>query len=63
MKETFKAFVNSPMTYVIAFAIFGAVSVVAGVAVIAGAGWAFVSAGGFLLSASAYITKGLTPNG
>ena len=49
-----------PMTYVLAFAAGGAVSVVAGVAVLAGPGWALVSAGAFLLAAAGYITKGMT---
>ena len=49
-----------PMTYVLAFAVCGACSIVAGVAVLAGAGWALVASGGLLLTAAGYITKGMT---
>lgn len=49
-----------PMTYVLTFAAGGAVSVVAGVAVLVGLGWALVAAGAFLLAAAGYITKGMT---
>lgn len=62
MKMKFAAVAANPMTYVLGFALCGAVSVVSGVAVLAGAGWAMVAAGVFLIAASGYITKGLTPN-
>jgi hypothetical protein len=49
-----------PLTYVIAFALCGAGSVVTGVAVLVGLGWALVCAGSFLLAAAGYITRGMT---
>jgi len=52
-----------PLTYLIAFSLLGAVSMVSGVAVLAGGGWALVCAGLFLLAAAGYITRGMTPNG
>ncbi|WP_202844793.1 hypothetical protein [Luteimonas saliphila] len=63
MKGKLAAFAANPMTYVLGFALCGAVSVVSGVALLAGAGWALVASGAFLLAAAGYITKGLTPNG
>ena len=54
------AIVAHPLTYVLAFAFCGATCAIAGVAVLAGAGWALVAAGGFLLAAAAYITRGMT---
>ena len=57
------ALAANPLTYVLGFAMAGAVSIVAGVAVLLGLGWALVASGCFLILASAYITKGMTPNG
>jgi len=48
-----------PMTYILAFAVGGASSVVAGVAVIAGAGLALVTAGALLIAAAGYIARGM----
>lgn len=62
MKAALKAIAKSPLTYVVCFGVFGAVSVVCGVAYLAGLGWALVSSGVFLLAAAAYITRGMTPN-
>lgn len=53
----------SPFTYVFGFALAGASSIVSGVYEIAGYGPAAIVAGVFLLLASAFITKGLMPNG
>lgn len=63
MKDKLKALAANPLAYVIGFGLFGAMSIVAGVAVLAGAGWALVASGAFLLAAASYITKGLRPNG
>jgi hypothetical protein len=57
------ALAANPLTYVLGFAIAGAVSIVAGVAILAGSGWALVASGIFLIAGAAYITKGMTPNG
>lgn len=61
--EALAKLLANPMTYVLGFALSGAVSVVAGVALLAGAGWALVACGALLFAAAGYITKGLTPNG
>lgn len=53
----------NPFAYVIGFAFLGAVAIVSGVTVMAGAGMALVTAGVFLIAAASYITKGLKPNG
>lgn len=63
MKQKLKALAESPLTYIVASGLCGALSIVSGVAVLAGVGWALVSSGAFLLAAATYITKGLTPNG
>lgn len=63
MKGRLSALARHPMTYVLGFALAGAASVTAGVFVVAGAGWAMMAAGAFLLVASWYITQGLKPNG
>lgn len=63
MKKQFMAIAANPMTYVLGFALCGSVSIVAGVAILAGAGWAMVAGGAFMIAAAGYITKGLTPNG
>jgi len=63
MKKMLAALAVNPMTYVLGFATGGAASIVAGVAVLAGAGLALVVAGAFLIAAASYITKGLKPNG
>lgn len=49
-----------PMLYVLLFALAGAACVVCGVIMLVGVGWGLVAAGGFLLAASAYITRGIT---
>lgn len=49
-----------PMLYVLLFALAGAACVVCGVIMLVGVGWGLVAAGGFLLVASAYITRGIT---
>lgn len=63
MKHKLSLLASNPMTYVVGFALGGAASVVYGVALLAGSGWALVASGVFLLAAAGYITKGLTPNG
>ena len=63
MKAKLAALAANPMTYVLGFALSGAASVVAGVAILSGAGWALVSAGAFLIAAAGYITTGMKPNG
>lgn len=63
MKKQLAAVLRHPMTYVLGFAVAGAASVTAGVAVIAGLGWGMVTGGLLLLAASWYITQGLKPNG
>lgn len=63
MKDKLKALAANPYAYVIGFSVVGASSIVAGVAVMAGAGWALVASGVFLIAAASYITKGLKPNG
>ena len=63
MKKMLAGLAANPMTYVLGFAIGGAVSIVAGVAVLLGAGSALLAAGFFLIAAASYITKGLKPNG
>lgn len=49
-----------PLAYVVAFGVFGAALVVAGVAVLAGSGWSLVTAGAFLLAGAAFITRGMS---
>lgn len=63
MKTKLAAIAANPYLYVVGCAVGGAASIVAGIAVIAGTGWALISAGTFLLGISCFITKGLTPNG
>ncbi len=63
MKETLKALASSALTYILAFGVSGAASIVTGVFILSGSGWALVAAGAFLIAGAAYITKGLTPNG
>ena len=53
----------NPMTYILGFSVAGASSIVAGVAILAGAGFALVTAGVFLIASAGYLTKGLKPNG
>lgn len=60
MKDKLAGLASNALTYVIGFAFLGAASVVIGVAVLAGLGWALVSAGAFLLAAAWYITRGMT---
>ena len=55
-----KALLVNPMTYVLGFGAVGAALVVAGIAVLAGAGFALVAAGAFLIAASAFITRGMS---
>lgn len=57
------ALVANPMTYVLGFAFAGAASIVTGMAILAGAGWALLTAGVFLIAAAAFITRGMSPNG
>jgi hypothetical protein len=63
MKKTLAALIANPLTYVIGFAVAGAAGVVSGVAILAGSGWALIAAGSFAISFSAFITKGMSPNG
>lgn len=58
-----KSMLANPLTFVLLFAVAGAASIVAGVAILAGTGWALVSAGPFLIAASAFIAKGMSANG
>lgn len=58
-----KALATNPLTYVIAFGAVGAGLVIAGAALLAGAGWSLCIAGAFLLAAARFISKGMTPNG
>ena len=57
------ALVLSPITYVVGFAVSGAVSIAIGVGIEIGLGWGLTVLGVFLLAASAYITKGLPAHG
>lgn len=59
MKKILAALAH-PMLYVLLFALAGAACVVCGVIMLLGVGWGLVSAGVFLLAASAYITRGIT---
>jgi hypothetical protein len=61
--RTLAALAANPLTYVLGFAVAGAVSIVSGVAILVGSGWALVASGVFLIAGAAYITKGMTPNG
>lgn len=63
MKKILAAIAINPLTYVLGFAVLGAVSIVSGIAVLAGIGWAMIASGAFLIAAAAFITKGMTPNG
>lgn len=63
MRRMLKVLVTNPLAYIVAFNICGAASIVAGVFLLAGKGYALVAAGAFLLAGAAYIAKGLTPNG
>lgn len=57
------AIAANPLTYVLGFSVGGAASIVAGVTIVAGAGWAFIALGGFLIAGAGFITRGMTPNG
>lgn len=59
-KAKFGLLAASPLTYVVGFAMLGAALSVAGMAVLAGVGWALVTAGAFLLAAAAFITRGMS---
>lgn len=59
MRSAIRAFIASPYTYVIGFALIGAVSITAGIEALFGMGYALLSAGVFLLLAAAFISKGL----
>lgn len=63
MKDTLKALAANPLAYVIGLAGIGAVSIVSGIAVLVGLGWALVASGAFLIAAASYITRGMKPNG
>lgn len=63
MKRFLAALAASPMTYILGFAVTGAASIVTGVAILAGAGWALVTAGVLLITAAWYLTRGMSPNG
>lgn len=63
MKEALQAALASPMTYVLGFALLGASSIVAGAAIIWGAGPALIAAGAFLLVAAGVVVKGMKLNG
>jgi hypothetical protein len=53
----------NPLTYVAGLGLAGVVSIVSGVAVLAGLGWALVVIGAMCLATAAYIVKGMKPNG
>lgn len=63
MKKILAALVANPMTYVLGFALAGAASIVIGISLLAGGGWALISAGSFLIAAAGFITRGMSPNG
>lgn len=63
MMKRILAVLSSPLFYVIACWFGGAACVSLGIALVAGHGWALVSAGTFLLFAAGYIVKGMSPNG
>lgn len=50
----------NPLAYVVGFGVVGAALVVAGVGVLAGAGWSLVAAGAFLIAGAAFITRGMS---
>lgn len=50
----------NPLAYVVGFGVAGAGSIVAGVAVLSGTGWALVAAGVFMLAGAAFITRGMS---
>jgi hypothetical protein len=58
-----KALAMNPFTYVVGFALVGALSIVAGIGLLFGTGWALVSIGAFLIAAASYITKGMKADG
>lgn len=57
------AVLSSPLLYIVVLWFAGAACVSIGIALVAGHGWALVSAGAFLLFAAGYIVKGMSPNG
>ena len=61
--KTLKALAANPIAYVVGLSVAGALSVVVGVGLLAGAGWSLVALGAFLIAAASFITKGLKPNG
>lgn len=63
MKKMLAALAANPLTYVLGFAVAGAASIVSGVAIMAGPGWALVTAGAFLIAGAGYITRGMSSNG
>jgi hypothetical protein len=63
MKKMLAALAANPLTYVLGFAVIGAAGIVAGVAILAGAGWALIASGVFLIVGAGFITRGMSPNG
>lgn len=59
----FREFAANPLTYIYGFYLLGAVSLVCGVGVVAGPGWALMASGAFMIAAAFFISKGLTPDG
>lgn len=51
-----------PLIIVCTLALIGAGLIVAGLALLAGAAWALIGAGGFLIATSVILTRGLRPN-
>lgn len=63
MKKTLAAIAAHPLTYVVGFAVAGAASIVAGVAIVCGPGLALIVAGGFMIGGSGFISRGMRLNG
>lgn len=52
-------FLTSPMLYLLLFAIAGMAAITAGIYILAGIGWAFISGGIQFLACAALISRGL----
>jgi hypothetical protein len=48
---------------IVALAVFGAGSIVAGIFVLFGVGWSLILGGILAIAAAAFLRRGLTPNG
>lgn len=48
-----------PLTYVLGMSVYGSAGIVAGVALVAGTGWALITGGVLLIAGAGFITRGM----